>query len=65
MKATEGLKNWCNILNKLQVWKNFFFEEEEEEICIFIQQGCVKLVKSDSKDSYNTKDSISNKCFCL
>ncbi len=29
----------------------------------FIQQGCIKLIKSDSKDLYNaTKVYISNKC---
>jgi len=29
----------------------------------FIQQGCVKLMKSDSKDIYNvTKYSLSDKC---
>ncbi|XDV46539.1 hypothetical protein PO909_014421, partial [Leuciscus waleckii] len=34
-----------------------------KEMNTFIQQGCIKLIKSDSKDIYNvTKDSISNKC---
>ncbi len=29
-----------------------------------IQQGCIRLIKSDSKDIYNvTKDLISNNCF--
>jgi len=37
-----------------------------KEINTFIQQGCIKLINSDSKDIYNvTKISISNKCcFC-
>ena len=34
-----------------------------KEINTFIQQGCIKSIKSDSKDIYNvTKDYISNKC---
>ncbi len=32
-------------------------------LMLFIQQGCIKLIKSDSKNIYNvTKDSISKKC---
>ncbi len=31
----------------------------------FIQQGCIKLIKSDNKDIYVSKDLISNKCSSL
>ncbi len=35
----------------------FIFKKNLEEINDFIQQGCIKLIKSDSKDIYNvTKD---------
>ncbi len=39
---------------------HFFFYKK------LIQQGCIKLIKSDSKDIKNvTKVSISNKCCCF
>ncbi len=45
------------IIKKFRVNKIFFYEN------YFIQQGCNKLFKSDSKDIYYvTNISISNKC---
>ncbi len=39
------------------------FKSLGSKINTFIQQGCIKLIKSESKDFYNvTKDYISNKC---
>ncbi len=42
---------------RLRVSKIFFRSKE-----YFIQQGCIKLIKSDSKDILVKKLSISNKC---
>ncbi len=42
---------------KLRSANYFILKKFLEEINDFIQQGCIKLIKSDSKDMYNvTKD---------
>ncbi len=48
----ENNKYLYTIIQKFVVSKIFF-----KDINTFIQQGCIKLIKSDSKDIYNvTKD---------
>ena len=63
------IQSFCNIIHyRSKVWGQeecllLFFWKQIKEINTFIQQGCIKSIKSDSKDIYNvTKDYISNKC---
>ncbi len=63
---SSRVKTMLNANNQMQlimfrtIKNGFFFLKE---INIFIQQGCIKLIKIDSEDIYNiTKELNSNKC---
>ncbi len=43
-------------------WYYDKYDLEKKEINSFIQQECIKLIKSDSKNNNVTKKTISNKC---
>jgi len=52
---TTKLNLIYNVCMHILIWVSKFFFFFLKEINYFIQQGCIKLIKSDSKDNYVTK----------